>query len=129
MCNCTSCKATDRLHDAGFAAWPKGERAPATVYGRNKIPADKAYKAHWAHCGAEAHRQRAKLDMRMVLPCAGTPQTDPRIGYSFPGGQVAQYRHGGPGGKLYERRGSRIPATENVAEYVRLFCKENNLTL
>lgn len=128
MCDCTSCKATDSFH-GGFTTWPKGERAPATVFGRDKIPADKAYKAHWAHCGAEAHRQRAKLDTRMVLPRAGVPQTDPRISYSFPGGQVAQYRHGGPGSKLYERRDSRIPATENVAEYVRLFCKENNLTL
>lgn len=129
MCDCTSCKATDRLRDAGFAAWPKGERAPATVYGRNKIPADKAYKVHWAHCGAEAHRQRAKLDMRMRLPAGGTAQSDPHLGYAFPGGQVAQCRYEGPGGKLCERRDSHIPATENVAEYVRLFCKGNNLTL
>lgn len=27
MCQCTSCKATDALADAGFSAWPKGPTA------------------------------------------------------------------------------------------------------
>lgn len=27
MCDCTSCKATDRLAGAGFDNWPKGEKA------------------------------------------------------------------------------------------------------
>lgn len=128
MCNCTSCKATDRLRDAGFAAWPKGERAPATVYGRNKIPADKAYKVHWAHCGAEAHRQRAKLDMRMRLPAGGTAQSDPHLGYAFPGGQLGSTReHAGV--KFFEKRGTALEATTNTDKYVKMFCKANNLTM
>lgn len=128
MCNCTSCKATDRLHDAGFAAWPKGERAPATVYGRNKIPADKAYKAHWAHCGAEAHRQRAKLDTRMRLPAGGTAQSDPHLGYAFPGGQLGSTRENA-GAKVFEKRGTALKATTNTDKYVKMFCEANNLTM
>src|ERR1039458_2537449 len=72
MCNCASCKATDYPLDRPFADWPKGDRPPLSVYGRAKIPKDKAYTAHWAHCGAEAHTTRAKLNMKMHIPqCAG----------------------------------------------------------
>lgn len=72
MCNCASCKATDRIR-GGFDAWPKGDRPPSSVYGRKKIPADKAYTAHWNHCGAEAHKTRAKLDMKQFIPAVTAP--------------------------------------------------------
>jgi len=78
MCTCASCKFTYTYAIDGkapaFAEWPKGDRPPAPVYGRAKIPADKAYAAHWHHCGGglayaplEQVKARAKPDMRMHL--------------------------------------------------------------
>lgn len=119
MCNCASCKATDYPYIGGtetprtFADWPKGERSPSTVYGRNKIPADKAYKAHWTHCGAEAYRQRAKCDLRMHLPSCGTQNLDPHGDYKFPG--------------LWHRTAKAIPAQTNPKKYIKAFCKLNGL--
>jgi hypothetical protein len=58
-----------------FADWPRGDRPPASVYGRAKIPVDKAYTAHWRHCGnglayapLEQIKARAKPNTRMYLP-------------------------------------------------------------
>jgi predicted oxidoreductase len=126
MCDCTSCKETSKYADKPFGEWPKGERAPSTVFGRANIPADKAYKAHWAHCGAEAYRQRAKLDMRMHLPAGGTSRFDPHLGYAFPGGQLGGTRANADA-KFIEKRGTAIKATANVEKYVKAFCKANNL--
>jgi len=60
MCNCPSCKLTDSYENEGFAAWPKGEHI-------RRSGKDKVYAAHWAFCGAEAHKKREKLDMRAHL--------------------------------------------------------------
>ena len=61
MCNCVSCTETDSYAEKGFASWPKGEHI-------RRHGKDKAYAAHWAHCGAEAHQQRTKLNMKMHIP-------------------------------------------------------------
>ena len=76
MCDCKSCVETDSLSGfildndlqvtgcawpaKGFANWPKGEHI-------RRSGKDKVYTAHWNHCGAEAHKKREKLDMRMHL--------------------------------------------------------------
>lgn len=61
MCNCASCLETDSYADKGFDAWPKGENI-------RRSGKDKVYAAHWAYCGAEAHKTYDKLDMRMHMP-------------------------------------------------------------
>ena len=60
MCNCASCKLTDSYAEKGFDAWPKGE-------GIRRSGKDKVYAAHWAFCGAEAHKRPEKFDVRMRL--------------------------------------------------------------
>ena len=123
MCDCTICKATDKLRTAGFDAWPKGELRPIP---RNLK--DKGYAAHWAHCGAEFYRK--PVPAGSPFPCTGTPQSDPRIGYHFPGGQVGKVRRE-VGKKPWPRSSKhdpRPPATDDAAEYAASFAKSNHLT-
>ena len=123
MCNCTICKATDKFH-GGFATWPKGELRPIP----RKL-ADKGYAAHWTHCGAEFYRKPAALS-GSPFPCTGTPQSDPRIGYHFPGGQVGKVRASATD-KPWPRSSEhdpRPPATDDAAEYAATFAKSIHLT-
>jgi len=58
----------------------------------------------------------------------GTVPTDPRIGYSFPGGQTAKQRWRA-GAKLFSVRADKglMTATEDTRVYVAAFCKLNGL--
>ena len=117
MCQCTTCRFTDS-HKGGFPTWPKGEPKGAA-----KSKAE--YSAHWAHCGAEFGRKPAALS-GSPFPCRGTPRTDPRIWYHFPGGQVGQARHE-CGSALIDRK-ERPDAARSVSDYSAAFCAANNLT-
>lgn len=114
MCDCTTCKFTS---DA--KGWPSG--AP-----KGKRISDAEYAAHWRHCGAEFHRKRKALT-GSPFPCRGTVRSDPRIGYHFPGGQVAELR-AGPGCSLRPQEGCP-EYTDDVREYVARFCAANLLPL
>lgn len=120
MCDCTICKATNALRHAGFDAWPKGEPRPIP-----RVLKDKGYAAHWAHCGAEFYRKPGPAGS--PFPCNGVPQSDPRIAYHFPGGQIGKVRHQA-GEKAWPRKDDRPPATDDAAEYAAAFCKANHLT-
>lgn len=123
MCECVSCKITDKFRTTGFDTWPKGELRPLP----RKL-ADKTYAAHWSHCGAEFYRKPAALS-GSPFPCTGTPQSDPRIAYSFPGGQVGKVRLAAREPVWPRRDGSARPAaTDDAAEYVKAFCQANRLT-
>ena len=120
MCRCASCRVTDSFSRKSFADWPKGEPKGAA-----KAKAE--YSAHWSHCGAEFGRKPAALS-GSPFPCRGTAQTDPRIWYHFPGGQVGQARHG-PGFQPQPRGADSYPsATDCPPDYVAAFCLANNLT-
>ena len=117
MCRCPSCRFTDSFTTKGVDAWPRGEpKGPA------KSKAE--YAAHWRHCGGS----QKPHTLGSPFPCTGTPQTDPRIWYHFPGGQIGQarHRHGHP---LRPRSNKDRPdATESIPDYVVAFCLANNLT-
>ena len=114
MCTCASCKFTDSFRSKGFEAWPKGEpKGPA----RSKAE----YAAHWQHCGGS---QRPRT-LGSPFPCTGTKQTDPRLWYHFPGGQVGKGRvH--PGADLVPRS-KPLPMSHTLEGYMEAFTKANNL--
>ena len=82
-----------------------------------------------SHMAASKMPAPFKPDFSVVLPSLKTPQTDPRIGYYFPGGQVAKMRVS-RGANLFSRptKDVGMRATDSVSEYVAAFCKLNNLT-
>lgn len=73
MCTCASCVTTDKLHDAGFAAWPRGNPT-----GKTKAAAE--YSAHVAHgrqWGAGSNGPAIPDSLRTIRPepqfsCNGT---------------------------------------------------------
>lgn len=84
MCQCASCKATDRLQDDGFAAWPRGNPA-----GLRKSKAE--YSAHvsfgesWGKFDGAGNKRGEKeipdhyrrIPKEPVYPCTGTPGCGP----------------------------------------------------
>jgi hypothetical protein len=78
MCTCASCEYTDKLADAGFAAWPRGKPA-----GPRKSKAD--YAAHVAHLWDGVAKGIAfKPGQPPRYPITGTRQLDPGADRSYP---------------------------------------------
>lgn len=110
MCQCSSCKATDALHNAGFAAWPRGNPAGA------KARAE--YAAHLRACLAwgpgRAPELPAGIWQRSPFPCTGTIHGDPHAIYQFPGAWS-------------KRTNKPIPEASSTSAYIKAFEKLNNL--
>lgn len=109
MCTCASCVATDKLHDAGFAAWPRGNPA-----GRKSAS---EYAAHVRH----------GLAWGGIVGAAG--RVIPRKP-EFPGGvklTPLQYQTPGRGDPGPLRSYPTLAAAEEgTAHYVAAFIAANN---
>lgn len=120
MCSCASCKATNKAR-----AWPVAVSRRQITAADVRLRADPVYAAHWRHCSVI---RKGPTYIRSPFPCTGTPQTDGRDGYSFPGGQVGKVRVLADKKPWKGRPNGNIPAIESPREYVAAFCKANNLT-
>ena len=108
MCDCTSCKETDRYANAGFAKWPTGEP-------KGKRTSEAEYRAHTAHVWKGA---RKTLNLGSPFPCTGTTALDPHGHYQFEGSAYT---------KNYSTKYRELP--EDPRAYAAQWAELNHLTV
>ena len=120
MCTCASCKVTDAVRE-----WPKAVSRRQITAADVRLRADPVYAAHWRHCGVAP---KGPTLMGSPFPCTGTPQTDGRAGYAFPGGRAPLRRQNSNDKPRAWSRFPALPAEDDSAAYVRAFVAANHLT-